>query len=65
MDIILSLSLTGLAGIELLWYMVHIRRVIYMTVRQNHHLSVGCMQKATILLISLLLILTFPVHGTI
>lgn len=29
MDIVLSLSLTVLAGIELLWYMVHIRRVIY------------------------------------
>ena len=36
-----------------------------MTGKQNHHLPVGCMQKAVILLISLLLILTFPVHGTI
>lgn len=36
-----------------------------MTVKQNHHLPVGCMQKAVILLISLLLILAERVPGTL
>lgn len=36
-----------------------------MTGKQNHHLPVGCMQKAVILLISLLLILAERVPGTL
>lgn len=36
-----------------------------MTVKQIHHLQVGCMQKAIILLISLLLILLARVPGTL